>query len=254
MSSAERDLSKLQLLSFEIGRDCNLAAAHPWCPINRPERKQKPTQAPMSDDQIVAFAQACVVNGFAGMIAFHYYNEPLLSLPRIRALAPRLPRPLVLWTNGKLIEGGQIIENGKITEIASWIDLFAKVYITDHDPKNRDFYQSLVLKYEGKVHLKPGGHDDRSQVYAQKRGPRAHPCYRPMVTELPIDHYGTAHLCCVDWDAKTGIGNIQTDPHEEVIAAFCRQANAAAVGQVYVCLQCQALKRCPIIPKAECRL
>lgn len=245
---AEKDLSRLQLLTFEVGQTCNLAELHPWCPVNRPERRQPMARAPMSDDQIVAFAQACAGNGFQGRIAFHYYNEPLLSLTRILELQPRLPRPLALWTNGELID------SNRIPRIEEWVEKFEKIYITDHNPARRAFYQSLVVKYGGRVHLKPGGHDERTRVYDQKRLARAHPCYRPMVTELPVDFYGTVHLCCVDWDAKTGIGSIMTDPHQDVIAAFCRQARAAAESNVFVCLQCQALKRCPIIPTPECKL
>lgn len=243
-------MNRLQLLSFEIGRTCNLAALHPWCPVNDPSRHSvngcNGLQMPLTDGEILDFAKFAQLRGFAGLVAWHYYNEPMIHLDRILALGCQLREVglrMGLWTNGTLIREDDL----------AWIERFDSVWITDHDRERRALYQRLVNKFPGRVHLKCGGHDDRLTVYSTP-AKRCMPCWRPTVTEMIVDYVGDLHLCCTDWRGECQIGNVRRDNHAELLDRWGRMAVAASVGALPVCAQCQALKRNARIPSASHRL
>lgn len=234
-------LEGLQLLSFEIGRVCNLAGAHRYCPVNHDDRHRQGKGGEalpgLTDDEIIDFARVCLGAGFQGLVAWHYYNEPMLSLPRILRLGLRLRDvglgAMAIWTNGELID----------REDLGWLDAFAKVYITDHNPSRRALYQSLVVGYPGRVHLKPGGHDCRADVYAADPLTVARPCYRPQTTELVVDYVGDLHLCCTDWRAECWIGNVRDDREEDLLERWGTACAMAEAGQLEICKKCQAMRR-----------
>ena len=227
-------MDRLQLLSFEIGRTCNLAAVHPWCPVNAPGRYL--SDRAIADGEILAWAESCKAAGFAGLVCFHYYNEPMVQLPRVVGLAVALRELLGLraglWTNGELIDPTRL----------DWVAAFDKVWITDHNPARRALYQSLVLQFPGTVHLKSGGHDSRLQIgQGRQRVPR--PCYRPTCTEMIVDNEGRLHLCCTDWPGETQIGNVLHDLHADLLIRWRAVAEAARGGALPVCAKCQGLAR-----------
>lgn len=248
------DLDRLQLLSIELGAACNLAGAHPYCPTNQPERFARADArgvGPLPDDAAAAFVLAARARGFDGLVAFHYYNEPMLQLPRALALMDRIGRAapdqaFALWTNGTLLD----------PDDAAWIPRFARVFITGHDPQRIPIYRALEARYPGVVSVRPGGHDQRGMVYGTTPGaPR--PCWRPTVVELPVDARGEVHLCCVDWRADEPLGNIQTDPHDAVLDAWTSAAaRVARAGNdcPLVCRRCAALRRSPLARRPEYQL
>ena len=227
-------MKRLQLLSFEIGRTCNLAAAHPWCPVNVATRHSGPDG--ILDGEILAFAESAKGAGFGGLVAFHYYNEPMLQLPRVVGLAVALREMLGLycglWTNGELIDPAAL----------EWVNAFDKVWITDHNPARKGFYQSLVLKFPGTVHRKSGGHDDRLAVAAAP-GRKPRPCWRPTITEMIVDNAGDVHLCCTDWPGETKIGNIRQQLHDGILSRWQEAAAGASAGTLPVCGKCRGLRR-----------
>jgi sulfatase maturation enzyme AslB (radical SAM superfamily) len=238
-------LSKLQLLSLETGPACNLATAHPWCPVNRPERHGG--GEPATDEQMIAFLAAAVGRGFCGLVSFHYYNEPLLYLERCLRLAGEaktLGLGAAIWTNGALLDD---LADG-------WIGAFRRVFVTDHDPARRAWLEAFRDRHEPIVAIKPGGHDCRADVYSARPALRARPCWRPVVTELPVDCFGSVHLCCVDWRGEQRIGDIRAEDHDEIIDRWIAAAADAARGELEICRKCQGLPRCPIIPTQEKRL
>ena len=97
-----------QLLVFEITRGCNLAGEHAGrCPISDPARwKNLDTSRPMTDDLICQCARIAYQElGFCGCVAWHYYNEPTLDLPRLTRLQERIrgespQAKFYLFTNG----------------------------------------------------------------------------------------------------------------------------------------------------------
>jgi sulfatase maturation enzyme AslB (radical SAM superfamily) len=238
-------LNQLQLLSLEVGDACNLAHAHRYCPVNRPERHKG--GEPWTDDQGIDFLRAALWRGFRGLLAFHYYNEPLLSLDRLFALqlrAQELGVGSAIWTNGTLLD-----------DLAhDWIGRFARVFVTDHDPRRRGWLREFQAKHPNIVAIKAGGHDCRGQVYESRAALRPKPCWRPTVTEIPVDFCGQVHLCCIDWRGDTPIGNIRTDPHEEILDRWEQLAAAAVRGEIDICRRCQRLPRTCMIHSQDHRL
>jgi hypothetical protein len=238
-------LSKLRFLSFEVGRECDLAAAHPYCPVNRPERYANSAgKSPLGDNSIVAFTCHARSQGFnfKGLVAFHYYNEPLLSRERIDKLldhfAHALPQQqFALWTNGNALRA----------EDKEWLGRFAAVYVTAHNQDRRQFFEALKLALPDAVKIMPGGHDDRGSVYDVLPKLCPAPCWRPTVTEMIVDYLGELHLCCVDWKAAEKIGNLQTDNFETCLRNFAEAARLAREGAPEVCRRCRNLRRSPFV-------
>jgi hypothetical protein len=235
-----KELSALQLISFEVGSQCDLAKAHPYCPVNH----RKPGAEPFTDDQAISFAKECRDWGFCGEVAYHYYSEPLLYQARMLGLAKRMKEEVglnsLLWTNGTNL-------TDSVVEIL--IQYFQRIMITLHDSKQQNKFQKWVMQYEGKVHVKPGGHDDRGKIYTQQiNGRRMKPCYRPTEGEMPIDYWGKVHLCCMDWDGQTEIGNIALDYHPNIIRNWVRHSQLATTATLFICRKCQNLGRSSYMP------
>ena len=240
-------LSNLQLLSFEIGRTCNLAALHPWCPVNDSSRHSvngcNGLQMPLNDAEIIYFAKFAQLRGFKGLVAWHYYNEPMIHMERILSIGRQLQEVglrMGLWTNGTLIREDDL----------GWIDRFEIVWITDHDPERREIYRRLATKFPGKILMRSGNHDDRISVYSKpEKG--CSPCWRPTILEMIVDYVGDLHLCCADWRGECQIGNVRRDNAAELIDRWGRMAVAASVGALPICEKCQSLEKSPSMADKE---
>jgi len=98
-----------QFCSFEISDVCNRGREHTACPNMHPDRwKFSAGKRPMTDDQIIAVAEAMHAGGFTGCFAWHHYCEPLTRWPRLRDVIARIrvrvpSARFLLWTNGDLI-------------------------------------------------------------------------------------------------------------------------------------------------------
>lgn len=243
-------LSKLRFLSFEVGTECDLSAQHPYCPVNRLERHAASVGLPpLPDATIVEFVSCARALGFSGLVAFHYYNEPLLSRDRIDALTSAITsvepaQRFALWTNGCRL---------KIDD-CFWLAQFAAVYITAHQPERRQVFNSLQDALPDKIKIMPGGHDERGAVYDIAPKMTGGPCWRPTNTELIVDYFGELHLCCVDWRAGEKIANLQTDQADVAIHKWTAAADAAREGKPEVCRRCQRLQRSPVVTREEYRL
>jgi hypothetical protein len=181
-----------QYLTFEVNSTCNLAALHPRCPINDPERYRfGRTDAVLTDEAILGFWQWMCAGGFAGIVLWHLYNEPTLALDRTERLmtamqAERPDQRFHLWTNHRA---------------ASRLAGFNHIQVTDY---------ALV---------RPGDLDNRrasvcgdGRPYRDlRRSQRVGVCGRGAGWEVIIDHHGNWLLCCNDWRAEESVGNIFVD-------------------------------------------
>lgn len=198
-----------QFLTLEVCRDCNLACQHPACPSNDPRRfRDLPQPQELTKDIIVAIIDRMYQHhGFRGMVAFHYYNEPLLAKDTLFAVIAesriRVPASrFLLWTNGTLITPANAQE----------LLRFDRVYVTNYD--NSDY--SYLNKIHPDVTISPARFDRRLQLGTQVRYDR---CVRPF-TEFNIDYYGNVHICCADWVGAASPGNIFIHPLPTLITKF----------------------------------
>lgn len=232
------DLSRLQLLSFEVGSTCDLANKHPFCPVNRADRYRRCDDLrPAEDWHFVAFARTCQQVGFRGHVAFHYYNEPLLAGGRVLRLAQVLSQTglrSALWTNG--------------THLTPDADLtvFDRVFITEHDPGRAGIYEAVKARHP-RVTMQRATYDDRIKIYDQAPGAMGKACWRPRHIELVVDFFGEVHLCCGDWRAERAIGNVQRDAPGVVLLRWEQARGEAEAGTPEVCRKCQTLVLSPFL-------
>jgi hypothetical protein len=202
-------LAFTQLLSFEIGRACNLAQAHAYaCPsadVNRYGRLDISRE--LSDDVIVACVLAARDMGFAGQVAFHYYNEPMLSWDRIKALIPLIlttvpEAKFCLWTNGTVLP-----------DPISELSVFSSIWVSNY--ASRDWKQ-ILAPTGAEIHIQDGRLDGRKEM--RERADHSH-CLRPY-NEMVVDVYGNCHLCCADWRGEVHVGNVLKDSFQTVADNF----------------------------------
>lgn len=197
-----------QFLVFEISNACNLAGLHsPACPASHPERwlNLQPRPA-ITDELILRCCEEAYAMGFRGLIAWHYYCEPMLEWDRLRPLMKSIrganPHArFCLWTNGTLFPG----------DLAG-LDLFETIYISDYTRGNYQRIRDVVSD----VRIQPATLDGRA---AGRRRLGLDRCLRPF-NEFVIDHYGNGRLCCIDWMADVQLGNVW-DGFRPVFERFC---------------------------------
>jgi hypothetical protein len=208
-------MKKTSILSFEVCNCCNLKNDHPMCPINEDHHPDK-TRA-MDDDTIVRTAGIAYTLGFAGYIAFHYYNEPLMAsarcinlIKRIRGENPKAK--FLLWTNGRLIprDGGAIM-----------LSHFDKIYVTNYDGADYSFLNTVCMDVTiATPNMDARRHDDELNDDGLF-------CLRPF-NEIVIDYFGGMRLCCIDWRGHVRIGNVQVMPFTLLVKKFVAIREAVA--------------------------
>lgn len=199
------NLSKTSLLSFEISDKCNLMSAHDKCPINKRCYSNKKNH--LDKQSIIDIVISAKKLGFNGMVAFHYYNEPLLNKDLIEEIINALPNTkFLLWTNGLLLD--RTVENNEL------LSKIKKVCITCYDRKDMHFFEALSSYYKN-IEIFDWELDDRLEIY-NKTTRNDLSCKRPFF-EIPIDYYGNIHLCCMDWNNQFKIGNVFEKEFEKII-------------------------------------
>ncbi|MFA5054406.1 MAG: SPASM domain-containing protein [Parcubacteria group bacterium] len=225
-----------QLLSIELCRDCNLGHVHTACPNKNAERyAHTDTHRVLNDGMIVRFATRFYKRGFTGLVAWHYYNEPLLAKDRmfllmrqIKAITPQAR--FLLWTNGTLLPAD-----------CSDFAAFGQIHVTDytqsgHRPVNIPSLRRACANVQ--VHSWPL--DKRLVGLGAETST---PCTRPF-TEFIVDYFGNVHPCCYDWRGLASVGNVFTSTFDTLIErwgelrrAMCREAMTANAPEA--CRRCQ---------------
>lgn len=198
-----------QLLTFEITDKCNLGAEHTVCPNTHPDRFPPARRmfGPMSDETIVETAvSAYLRHGFEGLVAWHYYCEPLCDADRMFALMVRIREAVpksrfLLWTNGLLLPEVWALDRYR---------RFEQIVITDYG--KRDF--APILAALPQAHRIPARLDVRLDPPLTATNTRH--CLRPFV-ELILDFYGNVHACCFDWRGTIVLGNVTMDPFPAIL-------------------------------------
>jgi MoaA/NifB/PqqE/SkfB family radical SAM enzyme len=199
------ELNKLQVLSFEIGSECNLTKQHQKCPINT--RVYNTEYGKLTTEIIVITIKEAEKLGFQGHVAFHFYNEPLLYIDKIKEVITAKPdSKYLLWTNGLLLKT-KIEEN----DILNYFD---KVFITCYYKDKMEHFLQLKQHY-GNIEIASWELDNRMEIYSNDYT-NIVGCKRAQF-ELPIDHYGNLHLCARDWKNTHKLGNIINDSLTDII-------------------------------------
>jgi len=200
-------MDKTQLLSLEVTSYCNRGMEHRACPNLHPDRwANSASNVRTTDDQLVGIAAAMYSGGFRGVVAYHFYNEPLSAWGRIQNLNRRIldaspNAKFLLWTNGDYFSG---IPRDEIAGV------FQTIVVSNYAKSDLSPYRDLAPTF----HELPGNLDWRLDppVSAPTGSPG---CVRPFL-EMIVDYYGNIHSCCMDWRGDIRVGNIHDTPFEEL--------------------------------------
>lgn len=195
-------MDKVQLLSIELGAECNLAAAHPKCP----SASRRLSGRPLTDEKILSLAvEAYAAHGFRGLVGWHYYNEPTLQLDRMLGLMQRIRAAVpesrfILWSNGT-----QPCADPRMA-------LFDKAQISNY-LGDEALLRARFAAVRDLTVFTPRFDDRLAAPVGAEAG---RPCLRPFV-EIPVDNSGAVHLCCQDWEGEIALGNVWSDDWTEIL-------------------------------------
>jgi radical SAM protein with 4Fe4S-binding SPASM domain len=196
MGGYMRDFSYLETISIEIGSDCNLKKIHTVCPANVMSRSDKDI---LSVEEVCKVMDEAVDNGFKGLFAFHFYNEPLIYIERISDVMQRRPQyKYLLWSNGILVN--------KVNEEGFDFNLFEKIVFTCYDKKYNEILLSLKETHRETQIFQPEM-DDRLNIYTAEEMKQL--SCKKMKVELPIDCEGNVYICTFDYKKEFLLGNIR---------------------------------------------
>ena len=194
-------------VTLELSNLCNYASRHPGCPAHCIDAPQI-LPARIVHDVLDTLAEA----RFAGCLAWHVYNEPLLD-PRLvqfityaRSGCPN--SDILVWSNGWYL-------NRTLTEklIVAGVTRFTLSAYTDED------YRRLQALRDGVKHLQINGRPVHVHVIRIKQldgrltdgsdggSTNRHPCHAPL-GDVTIRASGRIGLCCFDWREQETFGNL----------------------------------------------
>lgn len=227
-------MDKVQFLSIELGCKCNLGRIHTACPNLSSERyAHLDTSRTLNDGMIIRLATRFYREfGFTGLVAWHYYNEPLMEMDRMFYLMDLIKSAVptarfCLWTNGTLIPAD-----------CSRFAAFEQIHVTSYQeapPKNLD----ALRRVRSNVQVHHNGLDKRLRGLVNVSDS---PCLRPF-TEFVVDNFGNVHLCCYDWRGLASPGNIFRDGVKSCVARFQAIREAVVLDKMSpdapeACLRC----------------
>jgi len=227
-------MDKTQILSIELTTECNLGAEHARCPNCSLDRYRfVNTMMRLTDNGIAGLVHAMYgEHGFRGVVAWHYYCEPLMETERMLALMSRIkaetPKArFLLWTNGILLP-----------EDLSPLKAFERIVITDYGRLNAVRLAALCQQQPG-VTVHQWQLDGRLNIQGK---PTPTPCGR-MFSEFIVDAFGNVHVCCFDWRGQAVIGNVHHAPLASLVARW-QQIRDAVCGREMLADSPEVCRRC----------
>ena len=193
-------------ITIELSNICNLSKVHTKCPLNLE------TETIILPDHIVLkvlnFASS---QKFAGRIAFHNYNEPLVDrrieyfISTARQLCPKTD--IYLCTNGTGLDQNYLDRLVNLGVTNMHISAYSQ---NDYDR----FIQLKTPAFIPVVNLITL--DDTLEAYTRPYTHSTAPCFAPL-SELIISRDATVVLCCLDWKREYVFGNLNIHSLEEIL-------------------------------------
>jgi Iron-sulfur cluster-binding domain len=220
-------------ISFELSNRCDMSGQHSRCPLHRSSEAPRILRTSIIDAVLVS----CRRYDFAGVIAFHLYNEPGLD-PRLTWLMERIKRALPRCRLYLLTNGGYLTQHLAEEFVTRGLDyLDVSVY------GESDFVRHSALQLPIRVRVLRQTLDDRLSWYAADptRPASSAPCYCPLY-EVCITCEGQVGLCPYDWQRRHLFGDLRRESIDDilvsgaVVAAYERLA--AGQRDFEVCRRC----------------
>jgi len=193
-------------ITLELSNICNLSKAHTKCPLHLE------TETRILPDYIVLkVLQFASSQKFAGRIAFHNYNEPLIDrrieyfISTARLLCPQAD--IYICTNGTGLDQEYLDRLVRLGVTNMHISAYSKEgYERFLKLRTHAFIPEVELMVL----------DDTLESYTRPYTYSSAPCCAPL-SELIISRDASVLLCCLDWKRKYIFGNVASQSLEEIL-------------------------------------
>lgn len=226
-------------VSIETNSRCNLRCR--TCPNKDRERPFAELPTPVFMRVIHELARL----GYAGVIAPHFYNEPLMDLRIIELM--RLARANLPMARIRLFSNFTLMTPETYRSLYPYVNEFV---VTVDEPAIRKAVEKLAAALtppeRAKIlarSLEQIGMSNRAGlvdvVHEKMRRPEN--CMFAL-HHVDIDAFGDVHLCCNDYESKAVLGNVNTQSLQEIWYGqeyqSLRQAFAAGEYPHAICRDC----------------
>jgi radical SAM protein with 4Fe4S-binding SPASM domain len=213
MENAHSNISgirNIENIFIEISNICNYASVHRKCPLHNCAVKEI-----LPSVFIKKIIDELSSIDYAGMIAFHNYNEPLID-PRLFYLVDYTKKILNnsiirIRTNGFHLTQNIIEEMEQVGVDQIFVSLYSqseeerikKIKFNKLNISLDDFYKNRNL-------------DDRKNIYTRDEIHCNMPCYS-LTHEIIIRYTGDVVLCCLDYENRYIFGNIKESSLSDIL-------------------------------------
>jgi MoaA/NifB/PqqE/SkfB family radical SAM enzyme len=194
-------------IAFELSNRCNMAAIHPECPTD-----SKTNPVFLNTSIIMDAVLYMGTLNWKGNFYFNIYNEPLID-PRLywlfKKVMSKTEANIQIFTNGwylneYLYKEISSIGPGRI----GWI---VSVY--------SDSEEERLRKIEG-LNVQRITLDERKRIYSCPPIAKG-PCLAPSIYPM-INHRGELVYCCMDYEYRNVIADLNEIPFSRVIGSYHR--------------------------------
>lgn len=208
----EQPLAYTKRVTFELSNLCNYARQHTRCPLH------VAGQATILPARIVYDTLDFLAGyNFAGRIAFHNYNEPLID-PRlfefVRAARRQCPdSDIYICTNGYYLTqtlADELVEAG-----------VTNMHISAYSKAEYERLSQIELTIPCNVKLMRL--DERIDQYDAPITDSTRPCHAPL-SEIIVTREGYMSLCCLDWQRRYVLGSLHESGLGDLILSPAVQA------------------------------
>lgn len=233
----------VKMIEVEVNKNCNLKCG--YCP-NSLIKGKEPEQL-MQQDLFRKILLDLKEIKYAGKMAFHRYNEPLMAnveeyIKMTKTLVPEITTEL--FTNGSLLSTKRLQ-----TLHEAGID---KIIVTQHTPKGfidklltipDRLLKNIDVKYGSELKL-----SNRAGILSNIKDPVENvsqmTCKRPSNTMI-IDVKGNVLICCDDYHRTTQMGNVNDKSIKEIWNSpkYKKIRESIAKGYRHILKLCQKCNR-----------
>lgn len=205
-----KNIEKIRYIFFELSNICNYSYIHKKCPLSDIDKK-----ITLQTNVIKKVIKELKQIDYAGEIAFHVYNEPLID-QRLFYLT-EYAKDTCKKSKIRLMTNGFYLTQDLADEIYEYgVD---KIEVSLYSQKEEERIRQIQFRninisfydYYSKCL------DNRKEIYEREVQRNTLPCYS-LNTEIIVRHTADVDLCCLDWDMKHLFGNLQNSTLEEILS------------------------------------
>lgn len=215
-------LSHTVRISFELSNRCNYAPFHKRCPLNTAK------ETIILSSKIVRKVFDSL-GGWAGIVAFHTYNEPLIDPRLFTFIEMARGNYIYILTNGYYLN----------QSLAQELEEAGAKAIETTAYSESEMLRLSKIKIAIPYIARRSTLDRRLEMYDKKPVKCNKPCAAPL-NEIIVGCDGCVRLCCYDWKGMHNFGNLYHSELEDVIKEMKPVFDRLIRGErhLYLCQRC----------------